>query len=51
MKDETDAVLTELVREAERLGLYDLEIKQCSCGRAPPCRHLDDPDHPPLEGQ
>jgi hypothetical protein len=45
-RDRRGRALDELVALAEEAGLYDLEIKPCACGRMPPCRHLDDPDHP-----
>ena len=42
------ALLNEMVTEAEAFGLYDMDVSMCTCGRWPPCRHIDDPEHPPL---
>ncbi|MER7433103.1 hypothetical protein ABT341_00085 [Pseudonocardia alni] len=41
MTDENDA-MDELVRLSAELGLYDLDVRPCTCGRAQPCRHCEE---------
>jgi hypothetical protein len=38
------AAFNELIALGQGMGTDD--VRPCICGRMPPCRHIDDPEHP-----